>query len=96
MATRTSPFIERLVGKEIRRIVKQAAARSGVLSAPEAAAKILRTYPGCGLNEHALADEVMLVAADAGVGVEFGSAPPRRKRQVKRQPQAQHQRPAPH
>lgn len=67
-----SRFVTGAVSEEIRRIVAQAAARGSVLSAADAAATILNTYPKCGFCEAELANEVMLIAAQAGVGVQIG------------------------
>jgi len=44
------------------------------LSARDAAATILRTYPKCGFDEAELANEVMISAASAGVAVQIGKA----------------------
>jgi hypothetical protein len=80
MGVIVSNFVDRLVGDEIRRIVKNALAGTGVLSAPEAAAQIIRLYPKCGLDANALADQIMMIAADVGLAVEFGSRKPPAKR----------------
>ncbi len=65
-------FIADLVAAEIRRIVAEAGSDGGMLSASECAARILRTYPGCGLRETQIADRVMMAAAGAGIAVEIG------------------------
>ena len=67
-----SHFISGLLAKEIRRIVEDAAKNGRMISAPDTAATILKTYPGCGFDEAEIANEVMLRAAQAGVGVQIG------------------------
>ena len=67
-----SASIWHLVDEEIRRFVAGALSRNRVLSAPEIAARILETYPNCGLEKEAVANQVMMVAARAGVAVEIG------------------------
>lgn len=69
-------FIWGLVMDEVVRVVSEAAADGGVISAHEAAAMILQTYPGCGISEAELADNVMMAAAGAGVVVEIGQPAP--------------------
>lgn len=65
-------FVQQLIDGEIRRYVAEAIKTGDTLSAPVHAAKILRTYPTCGLTVHELADLVMIAAAKAGVAVEIG------------------------
>jgi hypothetical protein len=67
-----SQFISGPVSKEIRRIATEAARSGRIVSATETAATILKTYPTCGLDEEEIANEVMLLAAEAGVGVQIG------------------------
>ena len=67
-----SRFVSGLVTEEIRRVVAEAAKKGQILSAPDTAATILKTYPRCGFDEAELANEVMLKAAQAGIGVQFG------------------------
>ena len=67
-------FIRNLVSEEVRRIVADAVEDDVLLSAPETAAEVLRIYPNCGLAEEAIADEVMMAAAKAGVAVEIGNS----------------------
>ena len=68
----TSVFVSNLVKSEIDRIVAEAAMERRTLSAPVAAAEILKTYPKCGLAPERIADAVMIAAARAGVVVEIG------------------------
>lgn len=65
-------FISGLVSEEIRRLVAEAAKSGHMLSAADMAAAILKTYPKCGYDEAEIANEVMLKAAQAGVGVQIG------------------------
>ena len=67
-----SASIWHLVDEEIRRFVAGALSRNNVLSASETAARILETYPNCGLEKETVANQVMMVAARAGVAVEIG------------------------
>ena len=67
-----SAFISILIKCEIDRIVAEAAMERRTLSAPDAAADILTTYPKCGLAAERIADVVMMAAAKAGVAVELG------------------------
>jgi hypothetical protein len=64
--------IETLVDEEIRRLVADAIRDGECLSVSEAATQILKTYPGCGLEERRLVDGIAIAAAKAGVAVEFG------------------------
>ena len=68
----TSVFVSNLVKSEIDRIVAEAAMERRTLSAPVAAAEILKTYPKCGLAAERIADAVMIAAARADVVVEIG------------------------
>lgn len=70
-----SDFITRLVHKEIDRMVRDAFLGGSVISAAHAAAAIVKVYPGCGLLEADIADEVMMAAARKGVAVEIGALP---------------------
>jgi hypothetical protein len=65
-------FVSILVKCEIDRIVAEAAMEGRTLSAPDAAAELLKTYPKCELSEERIADVVMMAAAKAGVAVELG------------------------
>ena len=67
-----SSFLSRVVAQEIRRIVVNGRSNGRVVSAPEAAALVLATYPRCGLDEADVANEVMMAAAREGVAVEIG------------------------
>jgi hypothetical protein len=67
-----SRFISGLVAEEIRRIVAVAARDGRLLSASDTAASILQIYPKCGFDEAEIANEVMLRAANAGIGVLIG------------------------
>ena len=67
-----SRFISGLVAEEIRRVVEEVAKDGRMISAPDTAAAILKTYPKCGFDETEIANEVMLKAAQAGVGVQIG------------------------
>jgi len=67
-------FIADLVAAEIRHMVTAARTDGGMLSASECAARILATYPNCGLREREIADQVMMAAAHAGIAVEIGRA----------------------
>jgi hypothetical protein len=55
-------------------MVTAARTDGGMLSASECAARILATYPNCGLREREIADQVMMAAAHAGIAVEIGRA----------------------
>ena len=70
-----SPIVSNLVADEIRRVVATALKKGSSLSASRAAAEILQTYPTCALSAPQLADEIMIVAASAGVAVEIGPVP---------------------
>ena len=70
--TQTSASVSDLVRKEVDRIVAEAAMERRTLSAPVAAAVILKTYSKCGLSEEQIANAVMIAAARAGVVVEIG------------------------
>jgi hypothetical protein len=72
MATSEEGFIDRLINEEIRRIVAEAVADGGILSAQKCAAQILRAYRGSALSKTELADRIMMAAASAGVAVEIG------------------------
>jgi hypothetical protein len=67
-----SEFVSILVKCEIDRIVAEAAMERRTLSAPHAAADILKTYPKCGLPAERVADAVMMAAAKAAIAVELG------------------------
>jgi hypothetical protein len=72
MATSEQGFIERLIDEEIRRIVADAVADRGILSASESATQILLAYRGSALSKRKIANRIMMAAARAGVAVEFG------------------------
>ena len=61
-----------LVFEEIERMVADAIKDQSCLYTAACAEKILRAYPGCGLSERELGDQIMMFAASAGVAVEFG------------------------
>ena len=68
----SSPFISRLVEKEVMRIVADAAKTGHTISASGAAAAILKTYPNCGLDEATVGNQIIMAAAAAGLAVEIG------------------------
>jgi hypothetical protein len=61
-----------LVSEEIDRMIAEAVRKGKILSAPNCAADIVRTYSRCRLDVDEVADGVMMAAARAGVPVEFG------------------------
>lgn len=67
MGSAISTFDRTLVEEEIKRIVADASADSALLSAPAAAAQIARTHPNSGLTDRAIADRLMMAAAEAGI-----------------------------
>ena len=70
--TQSSALVSDLVRKEVDRLVAEAVMERRTLSAPVAAAGILRAYSKCGLSAEQIADAVMMAAARAGVVVEIG------------------------
>jgi hypothetical protein len=72
MRAAETPFIEGLVSKEIRRLVAEAIADGGMLSVANCVARITVVYPNCGISKRQIADEVVMVAAAAGIAVEIG------------------------
>ena len=65
-------FIESLVAAEIRRMIAEAKADGGLLSASQCAARILLIDPNCGLAETEIADQIMMWASSAGLAVQLG------------------------
>ena len=72
MASNSSSFASHVVAGEVRRIVAAAIEESGVLSAPQAAAPLLRAHPNLGLALEQVANDIMIAAGRAGVPVEMG------------------------
>jgi hypothetical protein len=66
-----SDFVQALLSQEIRRIVSRAAKSGAILSTSDAAREVRKVYPGCGLSEREIGDQVMMAAARAGVAVEL-------------------------
>ena len=67
-----SRFIRGLVTAEIKRIIANNTKSGSILSAEQATAQVLTTYPRCGIDKRALANEVVLTAAAAGLAIELG------------------------
>jgi len=62
-----------LVLREIKRIVAQAG-RDGIVSAGNRAEQIKQAFPRSAFTTSEIADEIMMVAAEAGIPVQFGLA----------------------
>ena len=62
-----------LVLREIKRIVAEAG-RDGIVSAVSRAEQIKRAFPGSAFTTSEIADELMMVAAEAGTPVKFRMA----------------------
>jgi len=67
-----SRFIRGLVTAEIKRIIAEKTKSGSVLSAEKATTEVLTRYPRCGIDQRALANEIVLSAAAAGLAVELG------------------------
>jgi hypothetical protein len=65
----------RLQKREIRRVVAEVRARGGILHSGPLAGRLATTYPGTGYSTGRIIDEIIAVAADAGVPVEIGREP---------------------
>jgi hypothetical protein len=65
-------FVRALIMKAVRRYIADAIRSRSLVSASDCAAEILATYPACQLDQAAVADEVILAAARAGVPVQTG------------------------
>jgi hypothetical protein len=72
-------FSQALVLNAVRRYVADAIRTGSLMSAPECAAKILKSYPACDLDQEAIANEVMMAAARAGVPIEIGGGGHRKR-----------------
>jgi hypothetical protein len=71
--------VQTLVSEEIRRIVADAVGDGMCIPVRASAARILRTYPDCGLEEREIIDEIVAAASAAGVATN-DNLPPREPR----------------
>jgi hypothetical protein len=72
MSDPISRFIRGIVTAEIKRIIARNTKSGSILSADQATAEVLTTYPRCGIEKRALANEIVLTAAAAGLAIELG------------------------
>jgi hypothetical protein len=70
---RHSELVEAVLLRAIRRKIAEAIQSNTIISAAECADEILGAYPTSAGDRNAIADEVMIAAARAGVPVEFGT-----------------------
>ena len=74
MQARGTPFVQRLVAEHIRHFVANAIQSGATVSTAEVIDEIRVLYPGAGIAKRALADEILMAAAAAGLAVEIGRA----------------------
>ncbi|SEQ93827.1 hypothetical protein SAMN05216548_10971 [Faunimonas pinastri] len=67
----SASLIQALVLEEIRAIVSEAISKPTVIASGPLAWRLSRTYPACGLDPVAIAQEIAEAAAASGVAVEL-------------------------